>query len=133
MLSVMRTAAVLEHELNDLLKAHGLTITQYNVLRILRGAGEAGLCGREVGERLISSVPDVSRLLERMEDQGVLRRERDPEDRRHVTARITDAGRRLLEVVTPELELVERARFGKLSESTLQAIITALAQVRSSA
>lgn len=133
MLSVMRTAAVLEHELNDLLKAHGLTITQYNVLRILRGAGEAGLCGREVGERLISSVPDVSRLLERMEDQGVLRRERDPEDRRHVTARITDAGRRLLEVVTPELEVVERARFGKLSESTLQAIITALAQVRSTA
>lgn len=128
--SVMRTAAVLEHELNDMLKPHGLTLTQYNVLRILRGAGENGLCGREVGERLISRVPDVSRLLERMEDVGILRRERDDSDRRHVTARITDAGRRLLELVTPELEAVERARFGRLSEAALQAMITSLAIVR---
>lgn len=128
--SVLRTAAVLEHELNDLLKPSGLTITQYNVLRILRGAGEAGLCGREVGERLISRVPDVSRLLERMEDVGLVARERDESDRRHVTARITDAGRRLLEAVTPGLEAVERARFGRLSESALQAMITSLAQVR---
>ena len=51
-MSVLRTAAVLDHELNDVLRPHGLTLTQYNVLRILRGAGEQGLCGREVGERL---------------------------------------------------------------------------------
>ena len=62
-----------------------------------------------------------------MEDLGVVRRERDEQDRRHVTARITEAGRRLLETVTPELEAVERARFGRLSESALQAMITALA------
>lgn len=130
MVSVMRTAAILDHELNDILKPHGLTLTQYNVLRILKGAGDPGLCGREVGERLISAVPDVSRLLERMEDQGLLKRERDASDRRHVTARITEAGRRMLDTVTPELEVVERARFGKLSESTLQAMITALAHVR---
>ena len=130
MLSVMRTAAVLDHELNDILKPHGLTLTQYNVLRILRGAGEHGLCGREVGERLISSVPDVSRLLDRMEDLGLVRRERDDQDRRHVTAWITESGRRTLEAVTPELEVVERVRFGRLSESALQAVITALAHVR---
>ena len=128
--SVMRTAAILEHELNDVLKPSGLTVTQYNVLRILRGAGEKGLCGREVGERLVSPVPDVSRLLERMEDVGLLSRERDAEDRRHVTARLTESGRRLLESVTPALEAVERARFGRLSESALQAMITSLAQVR---
>ena len=133
LVSVLRTAAVLDHELNDVLRPHGLTLTQYNVLRILRGAGEPGLCGREVGERLISSVPDVSRLLERMEDLGVLRRERDEQDRRHVTARLTEAGRRLLETVTPELDAVERARFGRLSESALQAMITALAHVRETA
>lgn len=130
LLSVLRTAALLDHELNDMLKPHGLTLTQYNVLRILRGAGDAGLCGREVGERLVSSVPDVSRLLERMEEQGIVRRERDDQDRRHVTARITEVGRRLLETVTPELEEVERARFGRLSDSTLQAMITALARIR---
>lgn len=128
--SVMRTAAILEHELNDVLKPNGLTLTQYNVLRILRGAGEKGLCGREVGERLVSAVPDVSRLLERMEDVGLVGRERDAADRRHVTARITEAGRRLLETVTPGLEAVERARFGRLSESALQAMITSLALVR---
>jgi DNA-binding MarR family transcriptional regulator len=128
--SVMRTAAVLEHELNEVLKPSGLTVTQYNVLRVLRGAGEKGLCGREVGERLISRVPDVSRLLERMEVMGTVRRERDEDDRRHVTARLTESGRRLLEVVTPGLEAVERARFGKLSESALQAMITSLAHVR---
>ena len=128
--SVMRTAAILEHELNDVLKPSGLTVTQYNVLRILRGAGEKGLCGREVGERLVSPVPDVSRLLERMEDVGLLSRERDAKDRRHVPARLTESGRRLLETVTPALEAVERARFGRLTESALQAMITSLAQVR---
>jgi DNA-binding MarR family transcriptional regulator len=133
MLSVLRTAAVLDHELNEVLRPHGMTLTQYNVLRILRGTGEAGLCGREVGERLISPVPDVSRLLERMEDLGVVRRERDDQDRRHVTARITETGRRLLETVTPELDAVERARFGGLSESALQAVIAALAHVREAA
>ena len=129
-LSVMRTAAMLEHELNDVLKPSGLTATQYNVLRILRGAGEKGLCGREVGARLVAPVPDVSRLLERMEDVGLLSRERDAKDRRHVTARLTESGRRLLESVTPALEAVERARFGRLTESALQAMITSLAQVR---
>jgi len=128
--SVMRTAAILEHELNDVLRPSGLTATQYNVLRILRGAGEKGLCGREVGERLVSPVPDVSRLLERMEEVGLLSRERDENDRRHVTTRLTESGRRLLESVTPALEAVERARFGRLSESALQAMITSLAQVR---
>ena len=132
-MSVMRTAAILEHELNEVLKPSGITVTQYNVLRILRGAGEKGLCGREVGERLVSAVPDVSRLLERMEDVGLISRERDATDRRHVTARITEAGRRLLDAVTPGLEAVERARFGRLSESALQAMITSLAHVRENA
>jgi DNA-binding MarR family transcriptional regulator len=75
-------------------------------------------------------VPDVSRLLERMEEVGLLSRERDGNDRRHVTTRLTESGRHLLESVTPALEAVERARFGRLSESALQAMITSLAQVR---
>lgn len=86
-----------------------------------------------MGEGLISSVPDVSRLLERMEDMGAVSRERDDGDRRHVTARITDAGRRLLDAVTPELEVVERARFSRLSALALRAMITALAHVRETA
>ena len=66
-LSIMRTAALLEHQVAQALKPHGVTATQYNVLRILRGAGSEGLCRNEVGDRLVTTVPDVTRLLDRME------------------------------------------------------------------
>src|ERR671910_394799 len=111
-LSLLRTAALLEHQVGEVLKTDGLTMTQYNVLRILRGAGEQGLCGREVGERMVSPVPDVSRLLDRMEEMGLIRRHRDETDRRHVTARVTPKGLDLVAEATPALEAGERPRFG---------------------
>ena len=100
LLSVLRTAALLEHRINEILRPFGITELQYNVLRILRGAGAEGLCGREISERLVSKVPDVSRLLDRMEGMQLLRRERDETDRRHVTARITAKGLRVLDETT---------------------------------
>lgn len=130
MLSVLRTAAVLDHHLGEALKPFGITSTQYNVLRILRGAGRNGLCGREIAERLISKVPDVSRLLDRMEDLALIRRDRDPSDRRHVTARITGKGEGVLRQATPQLEAIERARFGQLDAGRLERLIDALSQVR---
>ena len=130
LLSVMRTAALLEHRVNELLRPFGITELQYNVLRILRGAGPDGWCGREISERLISKVPDVSRLLDRMESMQLIRRERDGTDRRHVTARITPKGLRLLDETTPELEAFERDRFGHLDAERLQQIIDGLADVR---
>ena len=130
LLSVLRTAAVLEHQLTEVLKPYGITHTQYNVLRILRGAGADGLCGREVGERMVSRVPDVSRLLDRMEETGLISRERDPGDRRHVTARITRKGLGMLEQATPELEAFERARAGKIPTGQLQQLIEVLSTVR---
>jgi DNA-binding MarR family transcriptional regulator len=131
LLSILRTAAVIEHHLAEVLKPFGITTTQYNVLRILRGAGQKGMCGREVAERLVSKVPDVSRLLDRSEDLGLIRRERDSEDRRHVTARITDKGLAVLEKSTPALEAIQRRRFGRLDPEGLQRLITALEDVRS--
>jgi len=131
LLSILRTAAVIDHHLAERLKPFGITATQYNVLRILRGAGQKGLCGREVAERLVSKVPDVSRLLDRTEDLGLIRRERDPEDRRHVTARITDKGLAVLEKSTPALEAIQRRRFGRLDPEGLQRLIGALEDVRS--
>ena len=65
-LSIVRTAAVLEHAMAQVLKPYGLTSTQYNVLRILRGAGPGGLCRNEIGARLLRQVPDVTRLLDRL-------------------------------------------------------------------
>ena len=130
LLSVLRTAAVLEHRINELLRPFGITELQYNVLRILRGAGTQGLCGREISERLVSKVPDVSRLLDRMEGMQLLRRERDATDRRHVTARITPTGLELLQETTPKLEAFEREHFRDFDSQRLQQIIDGLADVR---
>ena len=130
LLSILRTATVLDHAQNEALKPHGITATQYNVLRILRGAGQGGLCGREIAERLISNVPDVSRLLDRMEDMALLRRERDPSDRRHVTARITAKGQRVLARSTPSLTAVASARVGRLSARQVASLIQCLAALR---
>lgn len=130
LLSVLRTAAVLQHQLNEALRPCGITELQYNVLRILRGAGPNGLCGREVADRLVSKVPDISRLVDRMENLQLLRRGRDQADRRHVTIRITPKGLRTLDTATPRLEAVERERFGHLTAERLQHIIDGLADVR---
>jgi hypothetical protein len=65
-LNIARTAAVLEHELGEVFRAQGITATQYNVLRILRGSSDTGLCRNEVRDRLIAQVPDATRLLDRL-------------------------------------------------------------------
>jgi MarR family transcriptional regulator, organic hydroperoxide resistance regulator len=130
LLSVLRTAALLEHQLNEALRPYGITELQYNVLRILRGAGPDGWCGREISERLVSKVPDVSRLLDRMESMQLLRRERDATDRRHVTARITPKGLGVLAEATSTLEMFERQRFGHLNPEMLRHIIDGVADIR---
>jgi DNA-binding MarR family transcriptional regulator len=133
MLSILRTAAVLDHAAGEALKPYGVTPTQYNVLRILRGTGPNGLCGREVGERLVAQVPDVPRLLDRMEEMGLVSRERDPSDRRHVTARITEKGLRLLDESQPTLDAIQTQRFANISSTNLQTVIDTLAQIRGNA
>src|ERR1700674_2592804 len=88
--SLLRTADALARGAESLLKPTGLSATQYNVLRILRGAGKEGLACREVGCRMISRDPDITRLLDRMESRGLIARARGEEDRRVVKTRITD-------------------------------------------
>jgi len=131
-LAIVRTAAVIDHALQDVLRPFDLTPTQYNVLRILRGAGEAGLCGREIGERLISQVPDVSRLLDRMDEMGLITRAREEADRRHVTARITVKGQLLVREVEAPLLKLEKSLFGSVSEADLIHLIGVLDEVRNS-
>jgi DNA-binding MarR family transcriptional regulator len=130
LVGILRTAAVLDHAVNEALKPLGITGTQHNVLRILRGAGAGGLCGREVGERLIARVPDVSRLLDRMVETGLVARERDAGDRRHVTARITPAGLDLLARVDPVIAEVEARYTARLAPDTLTGLIDALDVIR---
>src|ERR1700690_1737752 len=94
--SLLRTADALARGAEALLKPYNLSGTQYNILRILRGAGEHGLACREVGGRLISRDPDITRLLDRMESRGLIARAREAKDRRVVKTRITAEGHRLL-------------------------------------
>ena len=99
-LEVLRTGNALVHDLVELLRPHGLTQPQYNVLRILRGAGPAGLPTGEVGDRMVASrEPDVTRLLVRMEERGLLERERRSDNRRFVTVRITPNGLKVLKAL----------------------------------
>ena len=99
-LEVLRTGHALVQDLVELLKPYGLTQPQYNVLRILRGAGAVGLPTGEVGERMVASrEPDVTRLLVRMEQHGLVARERRADNRRFVTVRITREGRRVLKAL----------------------------------
>lgn len=128
--SLLRTAAILDHHLGEALRPFGLTPTQHNVLRILRGAGAEGLAGCEVAERMVARVPDVPRMLDRLEAMQLIGRKRSETDRRHVTATITPKGLRILDQVRPAVDAVEKARLGRLSERTLLTLIGTLATVR---
>ena len=129
-LSIVRTAGLLEGEIAEALKPHGLTPTQYNVLRILRGADRDGLCRYEVGDRLVTPGPDVTRLLDRLEEAGLVRRTRDPEDRRQVKAWITPQGLDLLSELDEVLDALHRNQLGHLEEERLRALIELLASIR---
>jgi DNA-binding MarR family transcriptional regulator len=130
-LSVGRTWARLEHEMGEELKAYGVTPTQYNVLRILRGAGSQGLCRSEIIERMIARVPDATRLLDRMEAARLIDRARDAEDRRFVTTRITEEGLRLLSVTEEPVMALHRRQFDAVPASDVDQLIRILEQVRS--
>src|SRR3954462_12771022 len=96
MLNIMRTADQLQRRMGELLKAAELSATQYNVLRILRGAGSEGLACGEISERMVTRDPDITRLLDPLEKRNLVTRSREKEDRRVVTARIAPAGLDLL-------------------------------------
>ena len=128
-LGLLRTAAIVDHATDEAFRPYGVTGTQFNVLRILRGAGPNGLCGREIGERMVTRVPDVPRLLERLEKAGLISRQRDSNDRRHVTARITAEGEALLDKmgnISPSVV----DRFRQLPEDQLRSLIDALDFIR---
>jgi DNA-binding MarR family transcriptional regulator len=129
-LSIQRTAAVLEHTFETALKPHRITATQYNVLRILKGSEPDGLCRNEIGQRLVRQVPDVTRLLDRLEETKLISRHRGGQDRRYVTTRITKAGLKLLEQVDSQICAIHREQLGHLNEHELRKLISLLEDVR---
>ena len=100
LVSLLRTTDVLHERFEQMIRPFNISMTQYNVLRILRGAEPGGRTRGEIGERMIAREPDVTRLLERMEKAGLVKRSRDKEDRRVVVTRITPAGLKLLDKIS---------------------------------
>lgn len=129
-LEILRTAAGLEHFLVEGLKVHGLTMTQYNVLRILRGAGTTGLCRNDVGARMLSPVPDATRLIDRLIAAGYAVKDKNPDDKRYTTTRITEKGLRLLNDLDEFILGMHQSRFGHMSESDLTSLSNLLKTAR---
>ena len=129
-LNLARTEALLSDALEQVLKPYGISGTQYNVLRILRGAESNGLCRYEIRDRLITRMPDVTRLLDRMEDAGLVTRVRGSEDRRLVSTRLTKAGRELVDSLDEPVNEEHRRRLGHLSDAQLRTLIELLGLAR---
>ena len=127
---LQRTASELDQQVARLLKPAGMTPAKFNVLRLLRRAGAAGLACSEVSERLVRHDPDVTRLLDRLEARGLVTRSRDSEDRRVVTARITEAGLGVLEQFDAPIAALHARQFSPLSREQRRELVSLLKQLR---
>jgi DNA-binding MarR family transcriptional regulator len=130
MLNVVRTSTAMSDALDELLKPYGIGTTQYNVLRILRGAETNGLCRNELRDRLVTRMPDVTRLLDRMEEAGLVARSRDNDDRRLVSTRITKAGRKLVDDLDGPVAALHQKCLGHLDDGQLRALVDLLTLAR---
>jgi len=128
--NLVRTADAVLRGLAAALKPHGISPEQYNVLRILRGAGRAGLPCGEIAARMITRDPDMTRLLDRLESRGLIARARDTMDRRVVNTSIAPAGLRLLASLDGPLEAENQRLVGHLPPARLRQLVTLLEAVR---
>ena len=128
-LELLRTSDQLNRRLVPVLKAEELSETQYNVLRILRGAPEGLPCG-EIGNRMITRDPDITRLLDRLEKRSLISRCREAKDRRTVLTRITPEGLKLLSRLDEPVQNAHRERLGHLGRERLKALCDLLRAAR---
>jgi len=129
-LNLQRTTDALTRGITDVLKPAGISPAQYNVLRILRGAGREGLACREISERMVTRDPDITRLLDRLETAELVKRSREEIDRRVITVRITEKGLRLLEEIDSRIVQLHKDQLGHLGKGRLKQLIELLEQAR---
>ena len=128
-LDLLRTADVLTQGAIGVLKAEDLSPTQYNVLRILRGAPKGLSCG-EIAKRMTTHDPDVTRLLDRMEKRSLISRARENRDRRMVTTRITPQGRKVVDRLDEPVRKIHSKQLGHLGKERLRVLGELLAAAR---
>jgi DNA-binding MarR family transcriptional regulator len=128
-LELFRTTDMLSRGVIHVLKAEDLSATQYNVLRILRGAPEGLTCG-EIGSRMITRDPDITRLLDRLEKRGLVARCRETKDRRMVLTRISPDGLKLLARLDEPVQEAHRKQLGHLGRQRLRELMELLQEAR---
>lgn len=129
-LELVRLSEDMQRGFAELFKTHDLSSALYNVLRILRGAGDEGLTCGDVGSRLVQHDPDVTRLLDRLERRGLIERRRESRDRRVVRTRISPAGLALLEQLDEPVDATHDAQLGHVPEERLEALLALIQEIR---
>jgi DNA-binding MarR family transcriptional regulator len=128
--SILRTAAVVQRNLAQVVEAQGITIQQYNVLRILRGAGDAGLPTLAIRDRMVEEAAGITRLLDKLESAGYVVRERSTPDRRQVLCHITAKGVSLIEALDKPMDLANQRSGSMLDDSERLQLVELLGAVR---
>jgi DNA-binding MarR family transcriptional regulator len=130
LLNLLRTSDMLQREVQHRTRAWGVTSTQYNVLRILRGAQPDGLTCAAIGSRMITAEPDITRLLNRLKGLKLIRQKRDRNDRRVVWTQISAAGLELLRAMDPEIDRGPKELLGHMSADQLSELTRLLELAR---
>jgi DNA-binding MarR family transcriptional regulator len=129
-LSILRTGDALIQAEARLLRKANLSFAQYNVLRILRGAGKQGATCGDIAGRMVNRDPDVTRLLDRLEERGLVERARDEQDRRIVVGVITSEGLQILKALDKTVPTVHRTQLAHMTRKQLQTLVDLLALAR---
>lgn len=129
-LNIVRTHSVLSEDFAPMFRGLGVTEAQYNVLRIVEAAGEGGVRLESIRDHLLERGPDVSRLVDRLETRGLVRRTTDDVDRRVRRVSIDEAGRTLLETLRPEIDRIHRDHLDHLSAEDLEILNRLLFKAR---
>lgn len=129
-LNLLRTADRFSHAIQRGIRPWGITATQYNVLRILRGSGPDGLTCSEIGNRMLTADPDITRLLLRLKALKLIRQHRDQRDRRVVRTLISETGLRLLKEMDPAMKRAPEALLGHMSAEEIAGLTRLLERAR---
>jgi len=128
--AILRTADMLRWRISEILEPEGITLAQFNVLRILRGAKETGLPTLEIGARLVEQAPGITRLIDRLELAGLVRRERPRADRRQILCHIEKRGLVLLAKLDTTVPQASEVLFSGLTPAEIDQLITGLDAIR---
>lgn len=132
-LNILRTASHLGNEFDRLFKAQALSESTYNILRILRGSHPEPRCPSSIADQLVAAVPDMTRLLDRLERQGLIARERCTTDRRMVWIRVTKEGLAVLAALDEPVRAMHKRQLGHLKRDELRDLSRLLVRARRSA